>query len=138
MMAPDPSARPQSADQYLAALPPEPRAALQSLRETIAAHLPGTTECLSYAMPGFRHPDGKMIVGYAAFARHLGLYPHSGGIMAQITAETAPFKTSTSGILFTPETPLPPALIRRILDLRLAEIAAGFASPARARAKSPQ
>ena len=111
-------------DAYLATLPSDQSAALQSLRDTIRAHLPDARECLSYAMPGFRMPGGKMAAGYAAFKHHLGLYPHSGSVIPHI--DCTPFKTSKSGVLFTPADPLPQALIRQILDARLAEIAACY------------
>ncbi|MDP3861442.1 MAG: DUF1801 domain-containing protein [Phaeovulum sp.] len=109
-------------ERYLARLPAPERAALQRLREVIRAALPGATECMSYAMPGFRMPGGKMAAGYAAFSRHLGLYPHSGSVIPRLAAECAGFKTSKSGVLFTPEQPLPDALVHQILALRLAEI----------------
>jgi uncharacterized protein YdhG (YjbR/CyaY superfamily) len=64
-----------------------------------------------------------MLVGYAAFTHHLGLYPHSGSIIPKI--DCSPFKTSKSGVLFTPDRPLPEALLRAILTARMAEIAAG-------------
>lgn len=108
-------------DAYLAALPPDQASALQSLRATLRALLPEATECMSYAMPGLRMPDGRMAAGYAAFRQHLGLYPHSGNIVPGI--DCAPFKTSKSGVLFTPAQPLPDALVRRIIDARLTEIA---------------
>lgn len=112
-------------DAYLAALPPAPQAALRDLRATLAQLLPDHVETISYAMPGFRQPGpkGKMVAGYAAFARHLGLYPHSGNILPQLAAETIGFKTSKSGILFTPDHPLPNDLVLRILALRQAELA---------------
>ena len=115
-------------DAYLAALPPDQRAALQALRAAARAYLPGTIECLSYAMPGFRQPGpkGKMILGYAAFARHLGVYPHSGAVIPKLRSDCAGFKTSKSGVLFTPEKPLPLPLLYKIIDTRLAEIAAGY------------
>ncbi len=127
--------KPATVEEYLAALPDDQRAALQALRKTLRPYLPGTTECLSYAMPGFRQTSsGKMVAGYAAFARHLGLYPHSGSVMPLLTEEeTHPFKISKSGVLFTPKTPLPTTLIRRILDLRLAEIDSGYGKPKKAR-----
>lgn len=113
-------------DAYIAALPDDQRLALTDLRERLRARLPGHIECLSYAMPGFRQPGpkGKMVAGYAAFARHLGLYPHSGNIIPALTADTAGFRTSKSGVLFTPDHPLPDALLDAILRLRQAEIAA--------------
>jgi uncharacterized protein YdhG (YjbR/CyaY superfamily) len=115
---------PAGVDAYLAALPQDQRGALQALRALIAARLPEATECLSYAMPGFRHPGGQMVAGYAAFARHCGLYPHSGGVIPALLPLCAGFRTSKSGILFTPARPLPAALVIRILETRLAEIAA--------------
>ena len=111
-------------EAYLAALPLDQQAALRALRATLARLLPGHVECLSYAMPSFRQPTakGRMVVGYAAFRHHLGLYPHSGSIIP--TLDCRPFKTSKSGILFTPTTPLPDRLITAILTARQAEIAA--------------
>ena len=113
-------------EAYLARLPDDQRAALTALREVLRDLLPDHTEGLSYAMPGFRAPGakGKMVAGYAAFARHLGLYPHSGGIIPALLPHCAGFKTSKSGILFTPAHPLPRALVERIVRARQAEIAA--------------
>ena len=112
-------------DAYLAALPPDQKAALSDLRATLKTLLPDHLECLSYAMPGFRQPGpkGKMVAGYAAFARHLGLYPHSGGIIPGLVADCAGFQTSKSGVLFTPNHPLPATLIAKIVTARQTEIA---------------
>jgi uncharacterized protein YdhG (YjbR/CyaY superfamily) len=113
-------------DAYIANLPPDQREALTALRARIRTLLPDHTEVMSYAMPGFRQPGpkGKMVVGYAAFAKHLGLYPHSGTVIPLI--DCAPFKTSKSGVLFTPDRPLPDALLKQIIDTRQAELAAGY------------
>lgn len=109
-------------DAYIAALPPAFAAALTQLRAQLRALLPDHIECMSYAMPGFRAPGkkGKMVAGYAAFTHHCGLYPHSGNIVPLI--DCTPFKTSKSGVLFTPDQPLPPALIERIVRARQAEL----------------
>lgn len=110
-------------ETYLSALPAAFRTAAEDLRAQLRALLPDHIECLSYAMPGFRQPGpkGKMVAGYAAFTHHLGLYPHSGSIIPHINC--APFKTSKSGVLFTPEHPLPPTLIAQIIRARQAELA---------------
>lgn len=117
-------------DAYIAAQPPAFAAALTALRTRLGALLPDHVECLSYAMPGFRQPGpkGKMVVGYAAFTQHLGLYPHSGRVIPQI--DCTAFKTSKSGVLFTPDTPLPDALLKAILIARQAEIAAAYGAKA--------
>ena len=113
-------------DAYIAALPDDQRQALTGLRARLKTLLPDHREVMSYAMPGFRQPGpkGKMVVGYAAFARHLGLYPHSGTVIPLI--DCTPFKTSKSGILFTPDRPLPDGLLRQIISTRQAELAAGY------------
>lgn len=113
-------------DAYLAALADErQRRVLTILRQQIVTMLPESLECISYAMPAFRQPGrkGKVIIGYAAFSRHCAVYPHSGGVIPRLAAELDGWKTSKSGVLFTPEKPLPPDLIRRIIDTRLDEIA---------------
>jgi uncharacterized protein YdhG (YjbR/CyaY superfamily) len=106
---------------YIGAQKPEFARALSDLRAILADLLPDHVECISYAMPGFRHPNGKMTIGYAAFARHIGLYPHSGSIISQIDCK--PFKTSKSGVTFPPETLPPSTLIAQIIKTRLAQIA---------------
>lgn len=113
-------------DAYIAALPADQRDALTTLRARLKTLLPDHLETKSYAMPGFRQPGpkGKMVIGYAAFARHLGLYPHSGTVIPLI--DCSPFKTSKSGVLFTPATPLPDALLHRIIAIRQTELAAGY------------
>ena len=113
-------------DAYIAALPDDQRQALTGLRARLKTLLPDHREVMSYAMPGFRQPapKGRMVIGYAAFARHLGLYPHSGSVIPQI--DCSPFKTSKSGVLFTPDRPLPDGLLRQIISTRQAELAAGY------------
>lgn len=112
-------------DAYLNACRPDQKAALQDLRNRLRLLLPDHVECMSYAMPGFRAPGakGKMVAGYAAFAVHLGLYPHSGSVIPKI--DCSPFKTSKSGVMFTPDQPLPDDLLAAIIRIRQAEIALG-------------
>ena len=45
-------------DDYLAALPPDKRAALEELRRSIITAAPSVEECFSYQLPAFRL-DGK-------------------------------------------------------------------------------
>jgi uncharacterized protein YdhG (YjbR/CyaY superfamily) len=112
-------------ERCLGALPPDQRTALQALRAIIARRLPGYPEVISYAMPGFRQPGpkGRMVAGYAAFKVNCGYYPHSGTIVGLFPQETADYKISKGGILFTPDHPLSEALVLKLIDARLDEIA---------------
>ncbi len=113
-------------EAYLSACRPDQGAALQELRQRLKRLLPDHLEVMSYAMPGFRAPGpkGKMIVGYAAFSQHLGIYPHSGSVIPVL--DCGAFKTSKSGVLFTPQTPLPQDLLEAIVRTRQAQLAAGY------------
>lgn len=113
-------------EAYLARLRPIDAACLRALRAQLQALLPDHLECISYAMPGFRAPGprGAMVAGYAAFAKHLGFYPHSGGVIPALAADCAGFRCSKSGVLFSAARPLPAALVEKILRARQAEIAA--------------
>lgn len=114
-------------DAYLAGIAnPEQRAALSMLRRTIRLMLPDAIECVSYAMPAFRQPGkkGKVVIGYAAFAKHCAIYPHSGRVIPSLADRVRAWKTSKSGVLFTPDHPLPDHLVQAIINARLNEIAA--------------
>jgi uncharacterized protein YdhG (YjbR/CyaY superfamily) len=114
--------RPLTVDEYLARVPPKPRAALQRLRKAIKAAAPEAGEVISYGMPAFRQ-DG-MLVYYAAFKDHCSLFVGSAKVRSQFAAELKPFKAGKGTLQFTPEKPLPAGLIKRIVKVRLAENAA--------------
>ncbi len=63
-------------------------------------------------------------IGYAAFAKHCGVYSHSGTVAPLLGPDYPAWKASKSGFLFTPDHPLPDDLVHRMIALRLAEIPA--------------
>ena len=111
--------QPASVDAYLAALGPDQRAALQALRELIRAAAPEAQECISYKMPVFKL--NGMLVGFAAHARHCALYAWNGTAIAEFAGDLAGFEISKGTIRFTPEKPLPPALVRRLVEAKIAK-----------------
>ena len=107
-------------DEYLASLDEPKRATLTCLRDTIIAIVPEAEQCISYGMPAFKL-QGKTIAGFAAFKNHLSYLPHSGSVIPQLAEETAVY-TSTKGSLHFPvDDPLPEALVRKLLEVRMAE-----------------
>jgi uncharacterized protein YdhG (YjbR/CyaY superfamily) len=72
-------------EDYLAALPPDQREALEHVRATIRAAAPDATEAISYGMPAFKQ-DGRGLVGYAAFKAHCSLFPMSSTVIADLEA----------------------------------------------------
>ena len=65
--------KPETIDEYNAGFPPEKRAILEKIRTTIRDAAPDAKEVISYRMPTFTQ-DG-VLVHYAAFKNHIGLYP---------------------------------------------------------------
>jgi uncharacterized protein YdhG (YjbR/CyaY superfamily) len=110
-------------EAYLASVPELHRAALQHLRQTIAAAAPHATETISYQMPAFR--DGKrLLVSYAAFKAHCSLFPMSGAAVEACGEKLAPYVAGKGTLRFDPAAPIPDDLVRRIVAFRLAENAA--------------
>ena len=113
---------PQTVDEYLAAVPEAPRLTLEKVRERLRAALPaGATEGFSYGMPAFKL-EGKAVVAYAAFKNHCSLFPMSGAVFAKLTEELRPYKTSTGTLQYAIGKPIPAALIKKIVKVRLAEL----------------
>jgi uncharacterized protein YdhG (YjbR/CyaY superfamily) len=92
---------------------------LTKMRAAIRSALPrDATEIISYKMPAFRRD--RVLVWYAAFADHCSLFPGA-SVLRQFEDELAGFKTSKGTVQFPLDTPLPMALIKRIVKARVAE-----------------
>ena len=107
----------RSVDAYLRAVAPAQRAALQRLRKTIKAVVPEATEVISYGMPTLKY--GKWRVHFAAFKDHCSLFM-STYLTKALKKDLAPYQTGKGTIRFTPEKPLPAALVRKLVKARLA------------------
>jgi uncharacterized protein YdhG (YjbR/CyaY superfamily) len=116
-------AAPTSVEDYLAALPEEPRAALEKLRETIKAAAPEATELISYQMPAFKD-HGRLLVSYAAFKNHCSLFPMSMKVIEAHREGLEPYYAVKGTIRFRADKPLPDALIEKLVKARIEENAA--------------
>jgi uncharacterized protein YdhG (YjbR/CyaY superfamily) len=114
---------PNTIDEYLADLPDDVRTALEQLRRTIKAAAPDSTETISYQMPTFKY-RGRALVGFAAFKNHCSLFPYSRKVMVVLEQALQPYDTSGKGatIRFTTDQPLPSALVKKVVQTRMAEI----------------
>ena len=116
-------AKPSSVEQYLASLPVDKRTALERLRATIRAAAPEATETISYQMPAFK-VNGRMLVSYAAFKDHYSLFPMSGEVVEALADELKPYASGKGTIRFGLDAPLPVALVKKVVKVRLEELAA--------------
>lgn len=106
-------------DAYLAKVPTEMRAALEALRTTIREAAPEATETISYGIPAFQ--QNGILVYYAAFRDHCSLFPGSVSVRKTFATELKPFQGGKGTVHFTPDRPLPTALVQRIVRARVAE-----------------
>lgn len=117
----DPTTASAWIESRLAGLPENQRAALQSLRDTIAAAAPDAQDTISYAMPAFRY-HGRALVAYNAFKTHCSLFPMGSEIIERHADKFAGFSTTKGTLQFTPEHPIPKDLVELIVRERMAAI----------------
>lgn len=117
--------RPTAADidDYIAAFPPEVQERLADIRALIHESAPDATEAISYAIPTF-DLNGKHLVHFAGFAKHIGFYPIPTG-MEEFRDEFAAYKTGKGSVQFPYDQPLPTDLIRRVVEFRVGEVLGG-------------
>lgn len=120
-------AAPKNFDEYVGGFPREVQQRLRQMRATIRQAAPDAEETISYRIPAFRQK--KMLVWYAAYTGHIGLYPGASGIAA-FAAELSAYKSAKGSVQFPFDEPLPLELVSRIVAFRVNEVAR---PPARAR-----
>ena len=112
--------KPRTIDAYLARANPEQRAVLEKLRQTIHAVAPGVEEVISYGLAGFKL-NGRPLVYFGAWANHCAFYPASSSLAKTFQGQLKGFETSKGTIRFTPDKPLPTALVKKLVKARIAE-----------------
>ncbi|WP_119072142.1 iron chaperone [Aggregatilinea lenta] len=105
-------------DEYIAQFPEAVQERLRSIRQAIKDEAPEAQEAIKYQMPTFTL-NGNL-VHFAAFKRHIGLYPAPTGIEA-FQDELAPYKNSKGAVQLPLDQPLPLPLIRKIVAFRVQE-----------------
>lgn len=108
-------------DAYLAARPDDIREALQDLRRMIKDAVPGdVVEKVSYQVPTVRY-QGRAVVAYGAHTSRCSLYVMSPELVASMKDDLQGFDVSGATVHFTPQEPLPAALVDRIVRARIEE-----------------
>ena len=90
-----------------------------SLQVDVAA-APDAEECISYGLPAFRL-DGRIVAGFQATAAGCSYYPFSGTTLGTLKRELEGYPGTKSAVHFGPDRPLPVALLRKLIQARIAE-----------------
>jgi uncharacterized protein YdhG (YjbR/CyaY superfamily) len=107
---------PRTVDEYIATFAPDIQAVLQRIRQTIKAAAPDAEETISYRMPAFKL--NGMLIYFAAFKKHIGLYPPVRGDDSLMRA-VKPYAGPKGNLQFPFKKSIPYSLIRRIVKARV-------------------
>jgi len=112
---------PKNIDEYLAGIPEPARGTLQKIRAAIRSAVPPeATETISYRIPAFKYKG--VLLWFAAFSNHCSLFP-TASVIEAFKNELKGFSTSKGTIQFPTDKPLPTALVKQLVQARLAQIA---------------
>jgi uncharacterized protein YdhG (YjbR/CyaY superfamily) len=104
-------------NEYLKTVPRGSRGVLQKLRRTIKTAAPEAEEGISYRIPVFKF-HGPLVF-FAAYEDHCSLFVPSKAIVASFSSELRGYYNSGATIHFTPDHPLPPSLVKKIVRAKL-------------------
>jgi uncharacterized protein YdhG (YjbR/CyaY superfamily) len=110
---------PKTVDEYIAHAPIQFRGILSNLRAAIRAAAPNAQELINYRIPSYKL-NGSL-VHFAAFKDHCSFITVSKTPLQLYREELKPFRISGTTIHFTPQKPLPPELVKKIVLARVEE-----------------
>ncbi len=108
--------KPRNIDGYLSQFPADVQAILEQVRATIRQAAPDAKEVISYQMPAFKQHG--ILVYFAAWKKHIGLYPPISGDKA-LEKAVARYAGPKGNLQFALDEPIPFDLIERIVKLRV-------------------
>lgn len=103
-------------DEYIAGFPSDTQKVMQEIRTVIKNVVPDAEETISYAIPTFTL-NGKYLVYFAGFKKHIGFYPAPVGI-EEFKDQLSGFKTGKGSVQFSLNDPMPLDLIKSIVKFR--------------------
>ena len=104
---------PATIEEYIAAQPEEAQDYLRQVNATIKTSIPDAKEKISWSMPTYW--KGRNLIQFAAFKRHIGLYPGP-EVVEAFAGRLTEYKASKGAIQFPYSKPLPVELIREIAN----------------------
>ena len=110
-----------SIDDYIAAQASAVQLILQRIRAIVREEAPAAQEAISYRIPAFL--QGGALLYFAAFKKHIGIYPPVQGDAALLEA-LAPYRGPKGNLSFPLADAMPYELIRRVARQRVKENAA--------------
>lgn len=104
----------ETIDEYIEAFPKDVQKILEKMRLTISKVAPEAEETISYRMPTFKL-RGRVLVYFAAFKRHIGLFPPA---PREFKNELSKYEGPKGNLKFPTDEPIPYNLITKIVRFR--------------------
>lgn len=108
-------------DKFFATVDEPKRSTLEEMRRRILEVVPDADQTIKYGMPAFLK-DGWCFVCIAPFKNHINWSPYSSNVFVQLKDELAGYAVSKGSMQFAVDKPLPKALVKKLIRVRLAEI----------------
>ena len=105
-------------DEYISGYPEELRVRLERLRQRIHAAVPGAGEAIRYSMPTITL-DGSSLVHFAAWKKHIAMYPVPTGDDA-FERDVAAYRAAKDAVHFPHREPIPYELVDRLVAILVA------------------
>lgn len=102
---------PETIEEYILSQPEEAQPYLHQVNDAIKGSIPEAKEKISWSMPTYW--KGRNLIQFAAFKRHIGLYPGPEAVEA-FADKLTDYKTSKGAIQLPYSKPLPLELIGEI------------------------
>jgi uncharacterized protein YdhG (YjbR/CyaY superfamily) len=112
--------KPQNTSEYIDTFSEDVQIILKKLRATIREAAPEASEAFSYQIPTFRF-QGKNLVHFAGFKKHIGFYPTPSAIRA-FEKELSQYKGNKGSVQFPLNKPIPYGLVKEIVHFRVREM----------------
>jgi uncharacterized protein YdhG (YjbR/CyaY superfamily) len=106
---------PKTIDDYIDRCAPQAQRVLRRVRATIAKAAPDATETISYGIPAVKLR--RIVVYFAAFKHHIGLYPPVKG-NAVLEKAVAPYAGEKGNLRFPIDRKIPYGLIARVVKFK--------------------
>ena len=107
--------------EYIEALDEPKRSTLIAMRELILEINPGLDQAIMWKSAQFKFND-KIVVGMCAHKNHMSFSTPSAEVLTGMAADLEGFVVSKNSFQFASDQVLPKALVKKIIEARLAEL----------------
>lgn len=104
-------------DEFIAEHPKDVQVILEKIRAIVRKAAPDAMETIAYGIPTFKL-DGKNVVHFSAYARHIGFYP-APSCIETFKKEISEYKSAKGSVQFPLDKPMPFDLISRMVAFRI-------------------